>query len=213
MQQTTIFLIRHGKVDNPTNTIYDGTIHLSQEGREDMCRLGQILANRGERPVAIYSSDYIRTMQSSEELVKSFPGIPIIPRHELRDTYAPLIVGKSLDWLRPIVNEIYTAKEFRHLAVERPRTIINRIKKVIDEVKKSHEGETCFIVGHRDPFAFALWKEMYPTGKLPLLSSLNGVTWLDKSEAWKVVYDTGGKVAECELIRVEERLIAGEREC
>ena len=200
MQQTTLFLIRHGKVDNPTNTVYDGTIRLSQEGQEDMRRLGQTLKRRGERPVAIYTSDYLRTLQSSEEIIKSFPEIPIIPRRELRDTYAPALVGRSLDWLNTVVDDVYTAKEFKYLSVEKSYIIVRRIKKILDEVKIVHEGESVFVVGHRDPFAFALWKEMYPNKKLPLLSSLKDVTWLDKSEAWKVLYDNEGKIAECELI-------------
>lgn len=203
MQQTTIFLIRHGKVENPTNTVYDGTIHLSLDGQADMRRLGHHLARRAERPVAIYSSDYIRTMQSSEEIVKSFPGIHIIPRKELRDTYAPALVGRSLHWLNAI-EDVYTAKEFRYLAIEKPYVIVRRVKKVLDEVRRVHDGETVFLVGHRDPFAFALWDELYPKVKRPSISALKDLTWLDKGEAWKVMYDREGKITEYELVKAEE---------
>ena len=95
MQNTNIFLIRHGDLENPKKIIYDGTISLSEFGKEKMRKLGRIFREMGVIPDAVVSSDFLRAMQSSQEIMSNYPDLNILiePDPRLQDPHSPDLFG------------------------------------------------------------------------------------------------------------------------
>lgn len=206
MQNTEIFLIRHGDVENPDNIIYDGTISLSEFGKEKMRKLGSVLRAMGAIPDAFISSPFLRTMQSSEAILSNYADLNIALEKDerLQDPHSPGLFGKSLDWLFKEIEDPYTHYELMGWQIERPPSFTARMIESIKEVLKKHKGKTVFVVSHGDPTAFALWQLLYPTQPLPSLKELkddkNRVSYLEKGEAWRILFDDKGNIVSHEHI-------------
>jgi broad specificity phosphatase PhoE len=205
MQKTTVFLIRHGDVDNPKGIIYDGTISLSEFGKQKMRAFGRNLREKGVNPDAVVSSDFLRAMQSSEEIMSNYYdlNLSIEPDSRLQDPDSPDLFGKSLLWLAEIVDP-YTDLELKNLRIERPESFTARMMSAINDVLGKRQGKTVFIVSHGDPTAFAMWQLLNPGKSLPSLRELTNekgrVVYLEKGEAWRILFDEDGSVVEHEHI-------------
>lgn len=209
---TTIFLIRHGELDNPQRIIYGPDISLSPKGLMQMESLAKRLRERSYIPIRIYTSPFKRALQSARKIREVYGNIEIVVKHGLRDTDDTPIIGRSLDWLKSIGGDIYNSEELRGLSIEKPELIVNRMIVVIKEIQEKNRGETVFVVSHGDSSAFALWRLLHPEGQLPSISELAKSQYLKKGEAFRIVFDGNGKVVENELISREEDLVKGERE-
>lgn len=205
MPQTTVILARHGRLENPQGTIYDGTISLSDLGRIEMRVLGRILRGRGIVPDAIVSSDFLRAMQSSAEIMSNYPelNMPIETDPRLQDPNSPDMFGKSLVWLAEI-GDPYTHPALANWRIERPPSFTARMVAAIKDIIDRHYGKTIFVVSHGDPTAFAMWQLLNPGQPLPTLRELNKesgrVPYLQKGEAWRILFDDHGKVVDQEHI-------------
>jgi broad specificity phosphatase PhoE len=205
MQNTNIFLIRHGDLENPRGTIYDGTISLSDLGRRKMRALGRTLRERGATPDAIVSSDFLRAMQSSVEIMSNYPDLNLLiePDPRLQDPDSPDMFGRSLVWLAEIVDP-YTHPDLQNLRIERPPSFTARMVAAIKDVLAKHQGKTVFVVSHGDPTAFAMWQLLNPGKSLPSLRELKNesgrVAYLEKGEAWRILFDDQGNVVDHEHI-------------
>jgi broad specificity phosphatase PhoE len=211
----SLFLIRHGELENPQQVIYDHAIHLSEEGENQMLRLGQTLKEKGANPSVIISSPYIRVIRSSEMIQQSFPNVSITIDERLHDTLAPDIVGRPLSWLRQIP-DVYNDPETKHLIAETPEQITERMISAINEAREKYIGDI-FIVSHGDPTMFAMWRLLHPEGKIPSMAEIKAVRGqvpgaLEKGQAWKVVLDPLGRVREHEHITPKQFIIRRERE-
>lgn len=205
MPNTDLFLIRHGKLDNPQGTIYDGSISLSDLGREEMYALGRTLRDRGVVPDAIISSDFLRAMQSSAEIMRNYPelNLSVEPDPRLQDPNSPDMFGKSLVWLAEI-GDPYTNPELANWRIERPPSFTARMVAAIKDVVERYCGKTIFVVSHGDPTAFAMWQLLNPGKSLPSLGELKQesgrVPYLEKGEAWRILFDDQGQVLDHEHI-------------
>ncbi len=205
MANTTIFLIRHGDVENPEGIIYDGTISLSEFGKQKMRALGRTFRERGVNPDAVVSSDFLRAMQSSEEIMRNYSdlNLSIESDSRLQDPDSPDLFGKSLLWLAEIVDP-YTDPDLQNLRIERPPSFTARMMSAIKDIFEKHKGKTAFVVSHGDPTAFAMWQLLNPGKPLPSLRELKNekgrVVYLEKGEAWRILLDDAGSVIEQEHI-------------
>ncbi len=205
MQNTSIFLIRHGDLENPAGTIYDGTISLSELGRARMRALGHVLRESGVTPDAVVSSDFLRAMQSSEEIMSNYPNLnlSIEPDPRLQDPDSPDMFGKSLVWLAEIVDP-YTHPDLADWRIERPPSFTARMVAAIKDAIDRHQGKTIFVVSHGDPTAFAMWQLLNPGKPLPSLRELrkesSRVPYLENGEAWQILFDDQGNVLNHEHI-------------
>ncbi len=205
MPQTTVILARHGRLENPQGTIYDGTISLSNLGKMEMRVLGRILRDRGIVPDAIVSSDFLRAVQSSAEIRGNYPelNMPIETDPRLQDPNSPDMFGKSLVWLAEIVDP-HTHPELANWRIERPPSFTARMVAAISGVVRKHSGKTIFVVSHGDPTAFAMWQLLNPGQPLPSLRELQKesgrVPYLEKGEAWRILFDDQGNVIDHEHI-------------
>lgn len=200
MANTRIFLIRHGDVENPQNIIYDGTISLSELGKEKMRSLGRIFLEQGVIPDAVVSSPFLRTMQSAQEILSNYSDLnfAIEQDERLQDPHSPDLFGKSLGWLFKEIVDPYTHPDLSNSRIERPPTFTSRMVQSIKEILKKHEDKTVFVVSHGDPTAFAMWQLLNPGQPLPSLKDLKNKEWgyLEKGEAWEILFDEEGNVID-----------------
>ena len=205
MKNTEIFLIRHGDVANPDNIIYDGTVSLSEFGKEKMRALGRAFREKGVMPNAVVSSDFLRAMQSAEEIMKNYLDLNLSIEQDsrLEDPHSPDLFGKSISWLTEIIDP-YTHLDLLNWDIERPPTFTARMLESIKGILNKHKGKTAFVVSHGDPTAFAMWQLLNPGRPLPSLRELRNekgrVVYLEKGEAWRVLFDDRGNVIEHEHI-------------
>ncbi len=205
MDNTIIFLIRHGDVENPEGIIYDGTISLSEFGKQKMRAFGRSLREKGVTPDAVVSSDFLRAMQSSAEIMSNYTNLnlSIEPDSRLQDPDSPDMFGRSLLWLAEIVDP-YTDPELQNLRIEKPANFTARMISAIKDVLGKYKGKTIFVVSHGDPTAFAMWQLLNPSKPLPSLRELinekGRVVYLEKGEAWRILFDESGSVVEHEHI-------------
>ena len=205
MKNTEIFLIRHGDVVNQDSIIYDGTVSLSEFGKEKMRALGRAFREKGVMPNAVVSSDFLRAMQSAEEIMKNYLDLNLSIEQDprLEDPHSPDLFGKSISWLTEIIDP-YTHLDLLNWDIERPPTFTARMLESIKGILNKHKGKTAFVVSHGDPTAFAMWQLLNPGRPLPSLRELRNekgrVVYLEKGEAWRVLFDDRGNVIEHEHI-------------
>jgi broad specificity phosphatase PhoE len=144
-------------------------------------------------------------MQSSAEIIHNYPdlNLSIEPDPRLQDPHSPDLFGKSLLWLAEIVDP-YTNLELQNLRIERPPSFTARMMSALKDVLGKHGGKTVFVVSHGDPTAFAMWQLLNPGKPLPSLRELKNekgrVVYLEKGEAWRILFDDAGNVVEQEHI-------------
>ncbi len=205
LNKTSIILARHGRLNNPQGIIYDGSISLSGEGKEEMHRLGRVLHDMEIVPDAIVSSDFRRAVQSSVEMMRSFAylNLTIETDPRLQDPHSPDMFGKSLAWLEQIVDP-YTHPDLQSWRIERPHSFTARMVVAINDAVSKYKGKTVFIVSHGDPTAFAMWQLLNPGQSLPSLREIRAekyrVPYLEKGQAWQIWFDDQGNVFDHEHI-------------
>lgn len=205
MENTCIYLIRHGDVENKEEIIYDGTISLSELGKEKMRKFGSVLREMNVIPCAVVSSPFLRAMQSAEEIMKNYLDLNLSIEQDprLEDPHSPDLFGKSIAWLNEIADP-YSHPDLVNWRMERPFSFTVRMVEAIKDMVRKHKGKTAFVVSHGDPTAFAMWQLLNPGQPLLTLRELknekNRVVYLEKGEAWKILFDEEGNVANHEHI-------------
>jgi broad specificity phosphatase PhoE len=200
-QHSTIYLIRHGEVHNPQNIIYGRQVDvsLSPLGLERIEKLAQQLKSQAVKPKCIYTSPLKRTVQSAQKIAQVFGQLPILKDNKLLEVDSQGLENKTISWLRS-VDDPYGLKS-KDFSLESPATIVNRMTTALNQFCQLHQGKTIFVVTHGDPIAFVAWKLIYPQRKIPPLTKLKPDHYLNKSEAWKLVFNHQGLLTDQQLIR------------
>ena len=189
---STIFLVRHGHVDNPDNIFYDRNIPLSPQGAQEMIALAEDIKEQFGTPSSIISSPYLRTRESAEVIAHIFT----TPEVKFDDRLIEWQVG---DWIgKPL-------EEFRRFAgyhddpfspnfegLETYSEMAERVIEVIREIAQSLEAdEVSIIVAHREPLASAILRlRNQPDTDMRKID-------LPKGSAWKIEFD-GERVVSVE---------------
>lgn len=201
MAETTIYLIRHGEVDNPGNVIYGSMVdvRLSKEGFDQIEFLAKSLFKKSVIPDVIFTSNLLRAVQTAEKIREVYKKVKIIKKIELRDVSAPGLERYTLAWERVIGGDLYNYKgpEVKGVQIERPEQQVERFIKVLSEIRQDYFGKTIFVVIHADPIAFAMWKLLHPHSKIPSIVDLRKKGYqLKKAQAWRVVFGKDGEIIE-----------------
>lgn len=100
INMTTVFLIRHGEIDNPEKVFYGRTINLAlnAEGKNQIKTVAQKIKDKGFQIKKIYSSPLKRTLESSKIIAQVFKLSPkdIIIEEDLIEVDVPALVGKKI---------------------------------------------------------------------------------------------------------------------
>lgn len=211
---TTLYLIRHGKVED-ASFIYGRTeMALSNEGHNQLFKLGHYLHAKGIVPSAIIASRLKRTWQSAEEIRKSYsPKLPIIPSDDLLEVDFGEVEGRRVKFFYEVGGDLFTHNvEGLPRANETPQQLVDRMSHAFDTIQKNYPDQTVFVVSHGDPLSFKLWRLLHPEGDLQTAPKIYKETaYLDKGDCARIVLDDEGKLVEHEIIRIED-VISGEFE-
>ncbi len=198
---TIVYFIRHGELNNPKQVFYDREVPLplNRIGKKQIESLGRFFLKNSIFSEVIYSSPLLRTKQSAKILSKLFGNKKIIFDKRLLERSSKNIAG------RPLVLEKEWGDQYRNpnadYMVESPESMAKRISACIQELIKKHKGKTFFIISHGDPLAFGMYRLLHPKKALPSISRLTGEKYLKKSQAWRVVFNSNGKILEHRLIK------------
>lgn len=208
MENTTIYLIRHGEVDNPSGMHYGRTrnIGLSHEGVMQMQTLGRLMEQRGDIPVVLYASPLYRTQLSARHL---FPNIPIITDEDLLETYSEGLDGKSIKE----ASEILNGDSFPEgVIIENPLIMAERVIRAINRSQAEYPGQTAALISHGDPITYALYKLLNPSLEFPNRAELKRTTFVKKGTGRRFVIDQEGRILTHELVQGDMGHVSRERE-
>jgi broad specificity phosphatase PhoE len=181
----TIYLVRHGDVENPDGIFYSAAFPLSTRGVRQAQKLGEDMAATGLKPTRIVASPHVRTRETAEIIAQAIDG------HV--ETDERLVEWKTGSWIgRPLA-------EFRQAAgyddpppfrlklddVETFEQISERMRDcIVAELAKLEDGECSLLVGHREPLAIAIISLRHEPDwrNVPLLD-------IPKPCAWKLDFD------------------------
>lgn len=205
MVHTTIYLIRHGEIENPNRLVFYGSsvdLPLSRAGIHQMKSLGESLKEKGIVPDVIITSSLLRARESAGEILKAFGAAPIVVEDKLKDTFSP-----GLEKLAPqkqaTIENIYTynGPEIQGIEIESPHKQAERILQIVSEACLKYPEKTIFIVSHGDPTTFAIWRLTHPGEEFPSVRELKqkGI-YLDKGEARKIVLNGSREILVHERI-------------
>ena len=148
--ETTIFLMRHGHVHNPTNVLYGRMpgFMLSETGVQQAHAAGMWLANQSIS--AVYSSPMERAQQTAK-IVASYHG-NLDPRVDQRliEVSTPF-EGRPIAEMAAMGWDLYTGNLPPH---ELPHNILERVLDFFEHARAAHRGKLIIAVGHGDVLVF-----------------------------------------------------------
>ncbi|MCC7357819.1 histidine phosphatase family protein [Candidatus Uhrbacteria bacterium] len=154
---TTIYLMRHGFVDNPKNLFYGPEFVLSERGQEQISLLANDILTANIRPKIIFFSPFLRTHQTAQIIASTLGVTDIRVDARLREWD----VGKWFD--RPIV-EFYQATGYD--ADPPPEQLPNGVESLVDlgkrvsesilELARACQGDVGMVVSHREALVAGL---------------------------------------------------------
>lgn len=202
--KTTVFLVRHGEIDNPKDIIYgrDVDLKLSLKGINQISALAKKLDNLDSKISKIYSSPLLRARQSSDILFKilKLKG-RILIEDNFTDADMPALVGKPMKLLRKMkrMGTDQYQKKYIKLGNESSDHVIKRVKNAFFKILKSNQGKTIIILSHGDPIRFLLFCLLNPGKKVPPIIKLAKEFFPAKGSAVRLVLENG-RVLEKEYI-------------
>ena len=188
---TTIYLMRHGRVDNPGNVFYGTEFELSELGREQVRNTAETMKQAGVRPQAVLASPFTRTRQTAEILVGILDGTFTIDER-LREWDAG-------PWFNKPLAEFHAATGYRDvpLRIDDPRVepleaMAKRVRAVLEELCRRIAGGTALVVSHREPMVSAIL-------------SLQGLPWgtihdvsFHPADVWRLTFGEDGNFLKAE---------------
>ena len=210
MNNTTIYLIRHGEVEYPLNDqgeklLYGPDVNLSEEGRKGVVLLGkQLLKNRTHIDV-IYTSPIKRCVQTADIIARILGIKTIIKNEDLRDTYTPGYTGTPYKDLIAIGGNTYEHPRSpdQETIAEISKRMYRGLKKIFDIAGKKHIAVG--IVSHGDPLRILLERLKNPENPLPNPATMRDEDYLEKGTAMKLLINSNMKILEYEFINPNKK--------
>ncbi|MDE2857287.1 MAG: histidine phosphatase family protein [Chloroflexota bacterium] len=148
--ETTIYLMRHGQVHNPTNVLYGRRpgFALSEAGIQQAHAAGKCLADHTVS--AIYSSPMERARQTAEIVASYHSAVDPRVDRRLIEVATPY-EGRPIAELAAMGWDLYTGNQPPH---EIPQMVLDRVLDFFDYARKAHRGKSIIAVGHGDVLVF-----------------------------------------------------------
>lgn len=188
---TTIYLTRHGFVDNPRNLFYGPEFSLSEAGHLQIQQLAQDMRTAGVQPKVIFASPFLRTQQTARVIASTLEVADLRTDVRLREWD----VGGWFD--RPIV-EFYEATgydadpppEQLPAGIEPLADLGKRVAEAVQEVRRLCEGGIGMVVSHREALvAGLLFLQDRGFSEIHRIALYRGM-------AWKLEFDEQGELIE-----------------
>lgn len=182
--KTTIYLVRHGEVYNPTRIVY-GRIpgfKLSETGRGQAKKLGDHL--KSKKLSAIYASPLERTHETATYIHNHHGHLEIMHDERIIECYTPL-EGESIEKVEKN-NWNFYEPEFIEKGGESLSDIWNRMNTFFEEKVRDHKGEEIAVVSHGDPIMISAAKH---SGKPLAVESIRGVEYVETAKGFQIVFE------------------------
>lgn len=148
--ETTIYLMRHGQVHNPTNVLYGrmpGFV-LSEAGVLQAHAAGEWLADQAVS--AVYTSPMERAQQTAEIVASYHGAVEARVDRRLIEVATPY-EGRPTAELAAMGWDLYTGNQPPH---EIPQMVLDRVLDFFAYARDVHRGESIVAVGHGDILVF-----------------------------------------------------------
>ena len=148
----TLYLVRHGKVHNPTGIVYGRLpgFGLSEVGRVQIDKAAEALTERAPFQ-ALYASPLQRAQESATILADHL-GLTVETEEAIVETGIGGYQGQPFAALpRPYITETPV-----HGGIESARAIRTRILDWVDTMQVKHSDQRIVAVSHRDPIIITL---------------------------------------------------------
>ncbi len=159
---TTLYLIRHGEVENPKDIFYGRLphFHLSAQGRQQAEAAARQLR---EQPLAaVFSSPLLRTRQTAQIILREHPGLRLHISQLLVEVLSPY-EGYPRAQLNQLGWDIYTGISAPH---ETPQDVLRRGIKFVQGIRRKYAGQQVAAVTHGDIIAFlSMWAQGHPVNQ------------------------------------------------
>lgn len=206
MQITTVYLIRHGEVDNPSDTLYGRSIDISlnENGREQIRQIGKWIKDKGEIIHAIYTSPMKRAFDTTR-IIKETLGsnAEIVIDDDVIDVYIPALVGHPFAEIRALhkAGKDEYSGEFVEKGNETRSQIADRMFRAFKKAVDVNVGNTIAIVSHGHPLRFLIYRLSEPQSTtIPSMSELEKFDYIQKGQAMRLEVGGGYKIVHKKLI-------------
>jgi broad specificity phosphatase PhoE len=156
---TTLYLIRHGAVENPRQVYYGRLpgFGLSAEGLRQAQRAASLLCRVSL--AAIYSSPLLRARQTAAPLAAAFPALQVRVSSLLSEVYSPFD-GLPSSVLLARSYDVYTGAQAPY---EQPADVLRRGLRFVRRALLQYPGQAVAVVTHMDLIQWlALWAKGVP---------------------------------------------------
>lgn len=193
MVATTIHLMRHGEVHNPTGLLYGRLpgYHLSERGRAMAERVADHLAGSGDAPrrdVTVLIASPLQRAQETAEPIAAALGLPVRTEDgllEAENAFQGLTFGVGDGSLRHPRHWPLLVNPFRPSWGEPYRQQVARVLGVVDQAREAARGHEAVLVSHQLPIWVTrlalenrhLWHD--PRRRQCSLASLTSLTYED----------------------------------
>ncbi len=197
-----VLLVRHGEVDNPIGIVYnldelmkpEDIIHLSQEGRQQMRAVAEVVQGRKFPVKKLFVSTQTRAQESLDEIATALgmdahttEKVPDL--NDLRAPY-PYKTGMTMKELADRGGNVYDLPE-----TEQPPEVVERTQRAFYSiVQRLNAGESAIAIVHGDSTAWLL-NSLYrgPDTALPSPKDLRTENYPAKGSCTGVILDGEGK--------------------
>lgn len=176
----TVYLIRHGKVDNPDKIFYTADFPLGTQGTHQAQALAANIRDAGCNPVRIICSPHVRTRETAEIIAQTLDGKEVQTDERLVEWQVGDWFGKPLDTFRDAAGYNQNIFHLQLIDIEQFEDASARIIAVMRDVLASIDnGQCAIIVSHREPMVAAILKlqEKPDWSEIPTLNFPPGAGW------------------------------------
>lgn len=189
----TIYLIRHGKAENPTGVFYPPETPLSAQGTRQAQAIAQDLRDVGCHPMRIVCSPYLRTRETAEIIAQIFENQNVETDERLIEWQVGDWFGKPLKSFRTAAGYDQEPFYLQLKDVEQFESMSARVIAALMEMLSKIPENTCaIVVGHREPMVSAILAMQGKTDwqDIPKLDFLAGSGWKLEFEGTKLISAT-----------------------
>ncbi len=180
---STIYLMRHGAVDNPDGIFYPASKPLSEQGRAQVAKTALRLQDAGVMPLRIISSPHVRTRETAEIVSDYFDDADVLTDVRLQEWIVNSWIGKPfedfythLGW-----NDGVREKTDFPSDIESYPAVAERVVSAIRDTLSVSDG--ALLISHGEPIACAA-------------AFLQNQSWIfvrknriDLADVWKFEFD------------------------
>lgn len=211
-----VILARHGELDiNPESPLYnrdqymkpEDIVHLSDEGREQMEKLGDLIKERQFRPVSLFASPETRTRESVVSLRETLELSKTTIDSRLDDIESPgayLEGYKMADLPKIEADSKLIAKLRKKYPHEEVPDLVKRMETIFwQQAKELKAGETGVFISHGDPISYLAYHLLFQ--KIPSQMELREKMYCPKGNALVAVIDSNDQLFTLFFIRKVEK--------